>query len=128
MRLAIALGLVCAALWGSVRSDEPAIYTLHIESQPLDGALQEFARQTGMQILFFSDITDGLRAAALDGKYTLAVAMSTLLSGSNLRYRLINSRTIQIFRDARRASVPPVPIEVIGVSLDDKIHVLALAD
>jgi hypothetical protein len=96
MRLAIALGLICAVVWGSVRSDEPAVYTLHIESQPLDSALQEFARQTGMQILFFSDVTNGLRSAALDGKYTVEKAMTILLSGSNLTYRLINARTIQI--------------------------------
>ena len=96
MRLAMVLGLVCAVVWGNVRSDEPAVYTLHIESQPLDGALREFARQTGMQILFFSDITNGLRSAAVDGKYTVERAMTTLLSGSKLTYRLINSKTIEV--------------------------------
>ena len=101
MRLAIALGLVCALAWGGVRSDEPVVYTLHIESQPLDGALQVFARQTGMQILFFSDVTEGLRSGALDGKYTMEAAMSALLSGSKLTYRLINAKTIQISANPR---------------------------
>jgi iron complex outermembrane recepter protein len=98
MRLAFALGLVFAVVWGSVRSDEPALYTLHIESQPLDVALREFARKTGMQVLFFSELTDGLRSTPLDGKYTLDRAMTTLLSESGLTYRLINSKTIQISR------------------------------
>jgi iron complex outermembrane receptor protein len=98
MRLAFAMGLVCAVVWGSVRSDEPIVYTLHIESQPLDVALQEFARKTGMQVLFFSDLTNGLRSAPLDGKYTLDGAMTRLLSDSGLTYRLINSKTIQISR------------------------------
>jgi len=101
MRLAIALGLVCALMLGGARSDEQVVYTLHIESQPLDGALQEFARQTGMQILFFSDVTDGLRSAALNGKYTMETAMTALLSGSNLTYRLINPKTIEIAPTAR---------------------------
>jgi hypothetical protein len=96
MRRAIALGLVCAFAWGSVRSDEPVVYSLHIEAQPLDGALQELARQTGMQILFFSHLTEGRRSAALEGKYTMEAAMKILLSGSNLTYRLINPKTIQI--------------------------------
>ena len=96
MRLAIALGLVCAVVWGGVRGAAPAVYVLHIESQPLDGALQDFARQTGMQILFFSDVTDGLRSMGLEGKYTMKTAMTLLLSGSNLTYRLINSKTIEI--------------------------------
>jgi len=100
MRLAIALGLFCAVVWGGVRSAEPPTYVLHIESQPLDGALQDFARQTGMQILFFSDVTDGLRSVGLEGKYTMKAAMRLLLSGSNLTYRLINSKTIEITASA----------------------------
>lgn len=101
MWLALAMGFVCTLAWGSVRSDAPVVYTLHIESQPLDSALQEFARETGMQILFFSDLTDGLRSMPLDGKYTLDAAMSTLLAGSRLKYRLINSKTIQIWSPSR---------------------------
>lgn len=98
IRFAIALGLVCAVMWGHVRSDERAVYLLHIESQPLDSALQEFARQTGMQILFFSDLTEGLHSGALDGRYTMEAGMTTLLSGSKLTWRLINPKTIQIAR------------------------------
>lgn len=69
-RTRLALALVCASLFpGAIRGAEPAVYTLHIASQPLDNALQEFARQTGLQIIFFSALTDGRRAPALDGTY-----------------------------------------------------------
>ena len=78
-------------------SAEPA-YTLHIASGPLDSALQEFARQTGIQILFFSYLTDGQWARALDGTYTVDAAMHALLADTALTFRWVNEKTIEIRR------------------------------
>ena len=101
-RARIALALVCASLFpGAMRSEERA-YTLHIARQPLDSALQEFARQTGIQIIFFSYLTDGQRVLALDGTYTVDVAMNALLAGSMLTFRWVNPKTIEIRRLGRR--------------------------
>ena len=98
-RLAVALALVCAALFpAAVRGAEPAAHTLHIASQPLDSALQEFARQTGIQIIFLSYLTDGQRAPALDGSYTVDAAMKALLADSTLTFRWVNVKTIEIRR------------------------------
>jgi hypothetical protein len=96
--LAVALGLfwLCLFCHEAESAAPPRIYTLHIEPQPLDGALQEFARQTGLQILFFSRLTEGRRSVSLDGMYTVDIAMKTMLSGSNLTYRVVNTKTIQI--------------------------------
>ena len=102
-RLAVVLGLVCAVFFhSSVPSAEPAAHTLHIASQPLDSALQEFARQTGVQIIFFSYLTDGQRAPALDGSYSVDVAMRALLADSKLTFRRVNAKTIEI-RPVRRS-------------------------
>jgi len=104
--LAVALGLVWACFFPvSVQAAEPAAYTLHIASQPLDRALQEFARQTGIQIIFFSYLTDGRRAPALDGTYSLDEAMTALLAGSTLTFRRVNAKTIEI-KPPRRTDRP----------------------
>jgi iron complex outermembrane receptor protein len=71
-------------------------FALKIEPQPLDEALQAFARQSGIQIAFFSNLTEGLRAPAIEGQYTLDAAMGRLLAGSRLTFRLINAQTIEI--------------------------------
>ena len=100
--LAVVLGLVWAGFFhSSVQSAEVPSYTLHIASQPLDSALQEFARQTGVQIIFFSYLTDGQRAPALDGSYSADAAMRALLADSKLTFRRVNAKTIEI-RPARR--------------------------
>ena len=96
-RLVVALVLMCASLSPvALRGAEPAARTLHIASQPLDGALQEFARQTGIQIIFFSYLTEGHQAPALDGTYTVDAAMKALLAGSMLTFKWVNVKTIEI--------------------------------
>jgi iron complex outermembrane recepter protein len=97
-----ALGLMWLFLFqDDLHGAEPAAYTLHIAGQPLDSALQEFARQTGVQIIFFSYLTEGQRAPALDGTYSVDAAMRALLADSKLTFRRVNAKTIEI-RPVRR--------------------------
>ncbi len=72
------------------------VLDLDIQSQPLDEALQQLARATGVQILFFSQLTRDRRAPQLTGPYTLAAAMEHLLSGSGLQFRFINAHTVEV--------------------------------
>ena len=77
-------------------SSEPVTYHFKIDSQPLGTALQQFAEQSGIQIIFFSQVTEGLQAPALHGTYTISSALEMLLSGSHLIFRVINPKTIEI--------------------------------
>jgi len=96
-RRVMAMALACAGFFpGAIRGVEPAAHTLHIASQPLDSALQEFARQAGVQIIFIAYLTDGQRAPTLDGRYTVDAAMHVLLADSMLTFRRINAKTIEI--------------------------------
>ena len=101
-RARLALALVCAGFFPGAMHSEERAYTLHIASGPLESALQEFARQTGIQIIFFSYLTDGQRAPALDGTYTIDLAMNALLAGSMLTFRWVNAKTIEIRRLPRQ--------------------------
>jgi len=69
---------------------------LRIASQPLDGALQEFSRQSGLQVIYFSSLTAGIQSPGVTGKHTVAAALEQLLAGSGLSFRLINARTVEI--------------------------------
>ena len=77
-------------------NSEPVQYHFKIDSQPLGTALQQFAEQSGVQIIFFSQVTEGIRAPALNGSYTISGALGLLLSGSHLIFRVINPKTIEI--------------------------------
>jgi iron complex outermembrane recepter protein len=94
-------------------SSEPIKYHFKIDSQPLGAALQQFAKQSGVQIIFFSQVTEGLQAPALNGSYTIPGALEMLLSGSRLIFRVINPKTIEICPptagDSSIFSIRPLP-------------------
>lgn len=84
-------------------------YELKIRSQPLGAALQEFAKQSGVQIVFFSKLADGHDAPALNGKYTAQQALNALLQGTGLTFHRLDSKTIEIERTATTAVTVPSP-------------------
>jgi hypothetical protein len=86
---------------------EPVAHHFKIDSQPLGSALQQFAEQSGIQIIFFSQVTEGLQAPALNGSYTVSDALEILLSGSRLIFRVINPKTIEIFSPTAKTSSGP---------------------
>jgi outer-membrane receptor for ferric coprogen and ferric-rhodotorulic acid len=87
----------CApGLIGAAPSTEPAKYDIKIHSQPLGTALQALAKQSAVQIIFFSQITEGLQAPALEGQFTVSAALELLLAHSRLTFRVINPKTIEI--------------------------------
>jgi outer membrane receptor for ferric coprogen and ferric-rhodotorulic acid len=127
----LAIGIIRVAGNSDVASSaEPEKYNLKIESQSLDQALQEFARQSGLQIIYFSQVTQGLRAPPLAGQYTIDAAFDQLLHGSRLSFRVINPKTVEIRpadrnspdapRD-RSATLPPdTPAPVSGQRVDSR--------
>ena len=90
------VGMALITRLAAAPSREPIRYHFKIDSQPLGTALQQFAEQSRVQIIFFSQVTDGLQAPALDGSYTIPGALEVLLSGSHLIFRVINPKTIEI--------------------------------
>jgi outer membrane receptor for ferric coprogen and ferric-rhodotorulic acid len=74
----------------------------------LDEALQELARQSGVQLVFFSQITTGRSAPQLSGEYTLAAAMTRLLEGSDLTFRQVNEHTVEVRQAPPRSGRLPL--------------------
>jgi hypothetical protein len=91
-KLILAL-LDCAHLWTAASADT---LSMRIEPQPLSQALNEFAKQTGLQVLFPVDRSTTFRAPEIDGTLTPEAALERLLAGSDLQYQFINSRTVAI--------------------------------
>jgi len=86
--------MLAAAGGAAAQDDSP--HDLSIESQPLKEALKDFAQQSGLQIVFFTDLAAGLKAPAIKGRYTADEALKELLKGTRLTYRHINSNTVEV--------------------------------
>ena len=98
----LAMALVPLPALSVPASQSAVTYQLHVENQALEQALQEFANQSGLQIIFFSGIAQGLSAPPLSGEYTLDAALTALLAGSDLTFRVVNGRTVEIRKSASR--------------------------
>jgi iron complex outermembrane receptor protein len=80
------------------RAETPSVplITVEIPAQSLERALQTFSAQSGLQVIFPTELTQGLTSPALEGSYTPEVALNKLLENSDLRYSYANPRTIAI--------------------------------
>jgi iron complex outermembrane receptor protein len=57
-----------------------------IPAQDLSKALAEFARQSGLELLYTPEIVEGLTASAVKGQHTREAAMTLLLQGTDLDF------------------------------------------
>lgn len=80
-------------------------FPLNILSGPLDGALQDLARQTGVELLFDRTMLRGLRAPRLKTRMTIEAALKVMLAGTELVARRSATGAWVVERRAM-ASVP----------------------
>jgi iron complex outermembrane recepter protein len=65
--------------------------TINIPAQPLAQALAEFARQSGLQLVYAPDLVQGKHSAAVVDRTDAPAALSDLLRGSGLQARQVGS-------------------------------------
>ena len=95
-------GTACAEV--AVTAPE-VIHQIDIKDGTLRAALLQLARQTGVQLVHFSDtVPDTLRVGPLRGGYTVEHALTCLLEGTGLTYRFANERTVIIIEAAGAVS------------------------
>ena len=97
-RAMLGTGLLLATVLAS--AGEPAAATpvkLDIKSQPMADALNQWAQETGLQVIFPEEsATAKLVAPEVKGRYVPAVALTKLLENSGLRFEYLNERTVAV--------------------------------
>ena len=59
-------------------------YQLEIESLPLLAAVKTLSDETGLDVLFFSDVANGVYSQPVKGRYTSTQALKAMLTGTDL--------------------------------------------
>ncbi|RMB07753.1 TonB-dependent receptor domain-containing protein [Eilatimonas milleporae] len=93
--------LLGCLLWGSARASAVLVEFYDVAAQPLRAALIEFAREAGMSIDFSGLDFGGVRSRGTRGNISRTSSLRALLAGTGFDFRVIDARTVQIFR------VPP---------------------
>jgi iron complex outermembrane recepter protein len=78
---------------------------LRIESQGLNGALNEWARQTGYEVM--CPLREDIVAPAVKGQFSPEEALKQLLRGTPLTYQWVDARQVAVSEASKAA--PPAP-------------------
>lgn len=110
----------------------PRIISFDIRAQGMVDALNDWAQQTGMQLIFPNDeAADQLRAPEVKGKFTAQAALEKLIAGSPLTYTFINPKMVAVKQGTKVAIRPTVDVgalksaglDVLMASLDETVEV-----
>jgi iron complex outermembrane recepter protein len=89
------LGIIASAYSVDARADP--VLAIAIPAQPLDAALGEFAHQTGLQLVYLSQVTRSQASKGSRAGISAPAALTELLEGTGLSYQFLNERTVRIF-------------------------------
>ena len=73
-----------------------AVVTFDIPSQPLASALEAFAAQSSLQVVYAGVAGNGERSGAVSGSLEPAQALAQLLAPTGLKYEFINDKTVTL--------------------------------
>ncbi len=93
---------------GTAWSQDPSPRQFDIPSGSLASALNRFADETSLQLVYDTKLADGRVTAGISGSYTVEQALKSLLEGTGLDYRFANDRTVTL-EPANGSSLDPVP-------------------
>lgn len=84
----------------SADATQTELIEFNIPVQPLSEALQSFARQSDMQILYSADLVQDLLSVSLVGSYTREQALQKMLIDSGLKFRFIDENTVTLLSES----------------------------
>lgn len=95
-------GVACAALGvfllgiAAAAAAQTAVVEFHIAAQPAPQALNQFAAQAHLQLLFNYKALTRFRSQPVDGSMAPTDALTLLLRGTGFTFQRVNSRTLAI--------------------------------
>lgn len=110
----------------AVRQATSPTVPLDIPPQPMEKALQAFAAQSGLQVIFPTELTQAISSPGLKGTYTPENALNKLLANTNLKFEYVNERTVAI-RSANASTAESSQAPKTTRTVEDKERPLALA-
>ena len=107
----------CSLIVGPAVADD---FEVDIPSQPVGDALNQFAEQSGLQVVMYAGDAEGIETEAVQGTYEEPTeVLDTLLTSTGLEYTFINDRTVSVSTviedergasDSKNLSAGPTPV------------------
>lgn len=75
---------------------DAAVFTFDIPAQSLASALELFAEQSGLQVVYAGNAGSGVQSGAVSGQMGAATALQQLLAPTAYTHEFINAKTVAI--------------------------------
>ncbi len=101
----IALAIILILSARSALAEDAEIY-FNVPPQAMSDALNIYAEQAGIEILYLSSIVDGLQANGITGNYPPREALEKLLEGSGLTFEYLDDKKVSIRHNTSQYAPP----------------------
>ena len=100
------------------QSLEPTALNADVPAEPLPQALEAFARQTGLQLVYLSSVVRDQRSHAVSAGLGANEALTRMLQGTGLKFEYLTARSIRILA----AAVAPPREPTTKIPLGDELQ------
>ena len=123
----LATTAMAGTVWTSpAAAQDVAQRAFDIPAQPLPSALTLFGRQSGLQVSVPAALAQGRTSSAVSGSMAPLAALSQLLAGTGLTYRISgNIVTLEPAPEASSGAIQLGPVRVEGQSINQAAQTLA---
>ncbi len=101
--------LILAGPMHLARANDAAI-ALDIPAQSLGAALRQFAEQTGLQLVYETELAAGLHSPRVQGQLTTREALQKLLDGTGLQFQFLGERTVALSAKLTKTTSAAIPL------------------
>src|SRR3979490_1781289 len=119
-RLAVLVRCLALTMLGAQAFADPTLRHFDIQTQATASALNEFARQADITLVFASALVDKHRLAGIDGDVTGLEALRKLLDCTGLSFTQVSATTIAISAENKRVQAQHPPAVGPGCAPDPK--------
>jgi len=117
-RLAVLVRFLALTMLGAQAFADPTLRHFDIQAQATASALNEFARQADITLVFASALVDKHQMVGIKGDFTVLDALRKLLDGTGLSFTQVSATTIAISAENKTAEPQHPPASGPGVVPD----------
>ncbi|HEY2635241.1 MAG TPA: secretin and TonB N-terminal domain-containing protein, partial [Steroidobacteraceae bacterium] len=117
-RLEVLIRCLALTMLGAQAFADPTLRHFDIQTQATASALNEFARQADITLVFASALVDKHRMVGIKGDFTVLEALRRLLDGTGLSFTQVSATTIAISAETKAAEPQHPPASGPGAVPD----------
>src|SRR5258708_24456756 len=117
-RLQVLVRCLALAMLGAQAFADPTLRHFDIQTQATASALNEFARQADITLVFASTLVDKHQMVGIKGDFTVLEALKKLLDGTGLSFTQVRATTIAISAETKAAEPQHPPASGPGTVPD----------